>query len=301
MSSVRSMTGFAAAEGSFTEGVSFTLTLKSVNHRFLDLHLRLPGGCDALEMALRTFLKSRLKRGHVEVTLELGRVPGGALQINEAALDALVESLRATASRLGLAAEPDLTGLLRLPGVMTAEARSSRPAEPELTRDVMAAIEPVLERLQAVREAEGTALAAELCAGMERLRRASEEIVALRAGVKEAQFVRLRARLDELLAGAAVSEDRLLTEAGLLADRSDVEEEAVRLRTHMERFLAILEAGGAVGKQLDFLLQELSREANTTLAKTGSAAGPDGLRITELGLAMKMEIERAREQVQNLE
>ena len=123
----------------------------------------------------------------------------------------------------------------------------------------------------------------------------------LRAGVRQALFLRLRGKLEELLASSAVSEDRLVTEAGLLAEKSDVEEELVRLRTHIERFIGILDAGGAVGKRLEFLLQELSREANTTLSKTGSAAGPDGLRMTELGLEMKAELERAREQVQNLE
>ena len=107
--------------------------------------------------------------------------------------------------------------------------------------------------------------------------------------------------MKELLGGGVVSDERLLTEAAVLAEKSDVEEEIVRLRTHIEQFVSILDVGGAVGKRLDFLLQELSREANTTLSKTGSAAGPDGLQITQLGLEMKTEIERAREQVQNLE
>ena len=300
MSMIRSMTGFAAVEGNFADGTAFTLTLKSVNHRFLDLHLRLPNGLDLLEIELRRVLKGTIERGHVEVTLEVGRGAVVEHRINEQALEALVTSLRATAQRFGLAQEPELAALLRIPGVMTTEARSNRSAE-EMATGVMAVLPAAIERLQAVREQEGSDLAMELRSGMVRLMVVSDEVSALRAGVRRALYARLRAKLEELLGSSNVSEERLLLEAGLLAEKSDVEEELVRLRAHMERFQGILDGGGAVGKRLDFLLQELSREANTTLSKTGSAAGPDGLRMTELGLEMKTEIERAREQVQNLE
>ncbi len=301
MSVIRSMTGFAAVEGSFAEGAAFTLTLKSVNHRFLDLHFRLPSGCDTLEMEMRRMLKDTVERGHVEVTLELGRAGSTESRINHEVLDTLVEHLLAAGRRLGLTQEPQLAGLLRLPGVMTSEVRGSRVIDGEMTAVVMGAMMPAINRMQALREREGAELSAELRAGMARLLRASEAVSVLRAGVRQAQFLRLRERLEELLGKSGVSEDRVLTEAGLLAEKSDVEEEIVRLRSHTERFVGLLDEGGPVGKRLDFLLQELNREANTTLSKTGSAAGPDGLRITELGLEMKTEIERAREQVQNLE
>jgi uncharacterized protein (TIGR00255 family) len=136
---------------------------------------------------------------------------------------------------------------------------------------------------------------------MARLGTFAEEMAGLRNGVREAQFERLRGRLTELTDGVSVSEERLLAEAALLAEKSDVEEEVVRLRTHVDRFVAMLDEGGELGKRLDFLLQELNREANTMLSKTSGAAGKNSLRITELGLEMKAEIERAREQVQNLE
>lgn len=301
MSMVRSMTGFAAMEGEISKGVSFALSLKSVNHRFLDVQLRLPAGYDGLEMALRQLLKARLERGHVEVALEFGRATGSGFEINEAALESIVKSLRATGQRLGLTQEPELAGLLRLPGVMTSEGRMQRQPEAQVMAAVMQAMEPLLVQFNVTREREGAVLADELRRGMTRLREASETVSHLRTGVREAQVGRLRARLEELLAGVGVDQERLLTEAALLAERSDVEEEAVRLRAHADRFLEILDEGGGVGKRLDFLLQELNREANTTLAKTGAATGPDGLAITELGLVMKSEIERAREQVQNLE
>jgi len=136
---------------------------------------------------------------------------------------------------------------------------------------------------------------------MSRLQAFAEEVAGLRSGVREALFDRLRARLAELTQGVPVSEERLLAEAAVLAEKSDIEEEMVRLRTHVDHFRSLLDAGGELGKRLDFLLQELNREANTMLSKTSSASGVNGLRITELGLEMKAEIEKAREQVQNLE
>jgi uncharacterized protein (TIGR00255 family) len=155
--------------------------------------------------------------------------------------------------------------------------------------------------LNEVRAQEGAALGAELRASMLRLRAFAEEMAGLRNGVREAQFERLRSRLMELTQGVPVSEERLLAEAAVLAEKSDIEEEIVRLRTHVDRFVAMVDEGGELGKRLDFLLQELNREANTMLSKTSGASGSNSLRITELGLEMKAEIEKAREQVQNLE
>jgi uncharacterized protein (TIGR00255 family) len=134
-----------------------------------------------------------------------------------------------------------------------------------------------------------------------RLLTSANEVAQLRSGVRDALFGRLRARLVELMQGTSVSEERLLAEAAVLAEKSDVDEEIVRLRTHIDHFVGILDVGGEVGKRLDFLLQELNREANTMLSKTSGASGENSLRITELGLEMKAEIEKAREQVQNLE
>ena len=136
---------------------------------------------------------------------------------------------------------------------------------------------------------------------MARLGALTDEARELRAGVAAAEFAKLGARLSALLQGEGISEERMLAEAALLATRSDVEEELVRLKTHTGRFRETLAAGGEVGKPLDFLLQEMNREANTLLSKTGGNSGENGLRLTELGLQMKVELERAREQVQNLE
>ena len=136
---------------------------------------------------------------------------------------------------------------------------------------------------------------------MLRIREFAGEVSELRNGVREAQYERLRSRILELTQGAALSEERVLAEAAVLAEKSDIEEEIVRLRTHVDRFIALLDDGGELGKRLDFLLQELNRETNTLLSKTSGGMGRNGLRITELGLEMKSEIEKSREQVQNLE
>ncbi|CAN5655449.1 YicC family protein [soil metagenome] len=301
MSPIYSMTGFASVQATPPGQSGFTLTLKSVNHRFLDLNLRLPSQTDALEVQLRRALKERLKRGHIEVSLQLERKAAGGLQLNAPLLETYVAAYREAAELHGVTAEPDLNALLRLPGVMSFESSSNKEDSAGLEAAVLEQLGPLVDQLNEMRAQEGESLAGELRRSMGRLDALASEVSELRSDVRDAQFERLRGRIVELTKGLEVSEERLLAEAALLAERSDIEEEVVRLRTHVERFVAMLDEGGEVGKRLDFLLQELNREANTMLSKTSGAIGGNGLRITELGLEMKTEIERAREQVQNLE
>jgi len=295
------MTGYASVRGSVREDLGFTLTMKSVNHRFLDLQLRMPSYCDGLEMQLRRALKESLRRGHVDVTLQVERRANAEVQLNAGLLGAYMQAFRQAAESHGVTSQPDLNAMLRIPGVMSAESSVAAEDTPALEAAVMAQVGPLVEKLNEARAHEGAALAAELRGSMLRLRAFAEEMAGLRNGVREAQFERLRARLAELTEGIAVSEERVLTEAAVLAEKSDIEEEIVRLRTHIDRFLSMLDAGGELGKRLDFLLQELNREANTMLSKTSGATGVNSLRITEIGLEMKAEIEKAREQVQNIE
>ena len=301
MSELYSMTGYASVRGSAGENLGFTLTMKSVNHRFLDLHLRLPSYCDGLEVQLRRLLKEGLRRGHVEVTLQVERSANTEMQINAGLLSAYMEAFRGAATLYGLANEPDLNSMLRIPGMMSIESGVDVEDMSGLESSVLVQAGVVVAKLNEVRAQEGATLAVELRASMGRLRLLEEEMAGLRNGVREAQFDRLRARLAELTQGVSVSEERVLTEAAVLAEKSDIEEEIVRLRTHIDRFISMLDEGGELGKRLDFLLQELNREANTMLSKTSGATGVNSLRITELGLEMKAEIEKAREQVQNIE
>jgi uncharacterized protein (TIGR00255 family) len=309
---IHSMTGFATAQSATSDELDFTLTLKSVNHRFLDLSLRLPGDCDALEVALRRLIKERVKRGHLDVTLYVDRrakEQTQTIQLNRELLAAHVAAFHEAAKLHHFNVEPDLNELLKMPGVLATESMTATPDASRgaaLEAAVMAMAPALLDRLNEVRAAEGAVLAAELKASMLRLRTLAEEAAVLRAGAREAHYERLRTRIGELLkaddaAVAQATESRVLAEAALLVERSDIEEELVRLRAHIESFVEMLDAGGELGKRLDFLLQELNREANTMLSKTTGGDPSIGLRLTTVGLEMKTEIERAREQVQNLE
>jgi uncharacterized protein (TIGR00255 family) len=298
---VLSMTGFASLSGVQAGGRSLALTVKSVNHRHLDLQTRVPMGLDALEPGMRKAVKAAVRRGHVELTCVLEKeTQTVAIEWNEALVTAHVTAFRRAAEKFGVAQEPDLNGILRMPGVLSSSVGGTMDVG-EMEAPVLAAMEELLERFNAARALEGASLAEELKAGMARLGALTVEAKELRVGVAAAEFAKLKARLKTILEGEGVSEDRMLAEAALLATRSDVEEELVRLKTHVERFLELLEGGGELGRQLDFLLQEMNREANTLMSKTGSSSGDSGLRLTEVGLQMKVELERAREQVQNLE
>lgn len=285
--------------------LGYSLSIKSVNHRFLDLHLRLPANCDALEMQLRQLLKQKLLRGHVELTLQLERSAKPGLAYDRNIVAAYVAAHREAAAEHGIPSEPDLGAAFRLPGALTADAASSHEDMATLSSAVLESMEWLIAELHTMRAHEGAALVEELRGCMGRVSAAAGQAAGLRDVVRQASFERMRQRIAELLRSSGVEvatdDSRLMAEAAILAERSDVDEEIVRLRTHVDHFLRLLEQGGELGKKLDFLLQELNREANTLLSKTSGAASGSGLRITEIGLAIKGEIEKAREQVQNLE
>jgi uncharacterized protein (TIGR00255 family) len=292
---LRSMTGFAQVKGQVKE-LAFNLSIKSVNHRFLDIHFRLPANTDALEMNLRRVLKEKLARGHVDVTVSFDPSGASVMALNKQLVIGYVQAFRAAAVEAGLAAEPDLNAVLRLPGAFDAAVA---PAEEELTPAILPKLEEAIEALNKMREAEGRAMERELRGRMTHLLSAAAEVQKHRVAVLKNYAERLQTRMQEWL-GTSVDQDRIVQEAAMLADRSDIQEEIVRLEGHVEHFLALLDSTGEVGKKLDFLLQELNREANTLLSKTSGLAG-EAVRITEAGLAMKAEIEKAREQVQNIE
>jgi uncharacterized protein (TIGR00255 family) len=309
---IRSMTGFAQVKGEVQTNqgktaapldaarrngrMAFSLSLKSVNHRFLDLHFRLPSGTDSLEMQLRRLFKEKMARGHVEISLSLERSSNETFALNRELVGGYIAAFRAAAAEFSLAAEPDLNAVLRIPGALDA---ASEAADGELEAAVMARVEEVLDRLNQMREEEGRGIARELRERMTHLSNAAKGVQQHRRVVLQNYTERLHSRLQELL-GSTVDRERVLQEAALLVDRSDIQEEIVRLETHVAHFLGLLEEGGEIGKKLDFLLQEMNREANTLLSKTSGLAG-EALKITEAGLAMKAEIEKSREQVQNLE
>ncbi|HZE27927.1 MAG TPA: YicC/YloC family endoribonuclease [Terriglobales bacterium] len=293
---IRSMTGFAQVRGQVNGQLSFTLSLKSVNHRFLDLHFRMPSESDSLEMKLRRLLKEKVARGHLELSLSMDRGGGEGLALNRELVGGYIKAFRAAAAEFGLAAEPDLNVIVRMPGAMDA---STGAADGELENAVLGKIEEALGRLTEMRDEEGRGIERELRERMDHIQKASTGVERHRQAILHGYVEKLRARMQELI-GAQVDPERLLQEAALLVDRSDIQEELVRLQTHIKHFLSLLDEKGEVGKKLDFLLQEMNREANTLLSKTSGLAG-DALKITEMGLVMKSEIEKSREQVQNVE
>ena len=300
-SPIYSMTGFARVSGRVNDLLSWNLSLKSVNHRFLDLHMRMPAGAEPLEMRLRRLLKEKVLRGHLEVTLTVERGLRPSAHFDRDLMQGYIAAFRAAATETALKQEPDLNTIFRLPGVLTGETRFSEEEVQALEEDVAAQVGPLVEALNRMRGQEGASLARELGATMERLDNAVSQVAHMRQEVQRAYFERISQRISGLLNGhAGIDRDRVLQEAAMLAERSDVEEEVTRLRTHIQHFHSVLQAGGEMGKKLDFLLQEMNREANTLLSKTGGVSG-NGQRITDLGLGMKSEIEKAREQVQNLE
>jgi len=292
---IRSMTGFAQAKGQINN-LAFNVSVKSVNHRFLDLHFRLPSNTDSLEISMRRVLKEKLARGHVDVNLSFEQSGAVPLSLNKTLVSGYVQAFRAAAIEAGIAAEPDLNAVLRLPGALDTNVA---PADEELIPAVLPKLEHAVDQLNRVREEEGRAMDRELRERMEGIRKACAGVASFRNAVLKIYSDRLQARIQEWL-GSSVDPERILQEAAVLADRSDIQEELVRLNNHVEHFLSLLDTQGEVGKKMDFLLQEMNREANTLLSKTSGLAG-DAARITEAGLVMKSDIEKAREQVQNIE
>jgi uncharacterized protein (TIGR00255 family) len=299
---IYSMTGFARVQVRVHDQLSYTLSLKSVNHRFLDVQLRLPPGLDALEMELRKVLKDSLVRGHVELTLSPDRADHNSqlkAGYNRELVAGYIAAFSAAREEFGLTTgEPDLNAVLRMPGALQGENRGDEDLD-ALAESVQKEIVPLLDQLKIMRAREGESLKAILDGTLDRLAEATDGVAELRPEIEQRCQERLSQRL-LAATGPEFNRQRLLEEVAVIVERSDIAEELTRMTTHIGHFRELLAAGGEVGKKLDFLLQEMNREANTLLSKTGGVGGK-GTRITELGLAMKAEIEKAREQVQNVE
>ncbi|MDR3753597.1 MAG: YicC family protein [Terracidiphilus sp.] len=299
---ISSMTGFARVQVRVPTGnddqLSYTLTVKSVNHRFLDLQFRLPSGLDALEVELRRVLKENLIRGHVDVNLSLERNTQSRAGFNRDLIAGYLAAFDAARREHGLDGTPDLNAALRLPGALQGEDRKDDDLS-ALNASVLEQAVPLIEQLKVMRAREGQALEGILHGTLDRLAAATASVAELRPEIEQRYQERLAQRL-AAITGPEFNHQRVLEEVAVLVERSDISEELARMSAHIEHFRELLSAGGETGKKLDFLLQEMNREANTLLSKTGGVSGK-GMRITELGLAMKAEIEKAREQIQNVE
>lgn len=294
---LRSMTGFARSRRPLGEGEA-VVSLKSVNHRALDVQVHAPSAADPFENAIRAMIKQRVVRGHVEVRILLpDAAGGGGVSFNHQLLDAYLRAFREAARQHSIQAEPDLNVALRVPGMLvTVETDGTSETEAAL----MGGLAEALDGLNAFREREGAQIGEEMRRHNCQVAAAAAEMEKLREGAAGLFQKRLAERLQDLLKGVQVDPQRLAQEAAVLADRSDISEELARLKIHSSQLAGLLDAAGETGKKLDFLLQEMNRETNTILSKT-NGAGEAGLRITELALGAKAAIEKIREQSLNLE
>src|SRR4029077_17837341 len=212
--SIRSMTGFAQVKSQAGEGNSFTLSLKSVNHRFLDPQLRMPVEMDELEMKIRRVLKEQLARGHVDVTLNVDRGGGEGYEFNRELVGGYVEAFRKAAREFGTSGEPDLNNVFRMPGALGAMT----PLDGNFQTAVLAALDQAIQKLNIMREQEGSGMEAEMRRRLTSLEQATDEVSKLRAAVSKAYMEKVRARMQELMENA--DQDRILQEAAILAERS---------------------------------------------------------------------------------
>jgi len=293
---IRSMTGYGRAE---VVGARLALSVecKSVNHRHLDIALKLPRTVGTLEADARRLVQSAVARGRVDVSVSVNPIAGGTLNplsVNLTQAREYAEIARQVAEELSLGGGPTLGWLLEQPGVILREAEPTLSAE-ESWSLLEQALSRALGELQARREAEGEALGQELLGLHEGLVAHVEAMAELAPAAVERRAARLRARIQSLLGEASLDEGRIATEVAVWAEKTDITEELARLRAHLEQFALLLRAGGTVGRTLDFLVQEINREVNTV----GSKA--DDLEISQVVIAAKSALEKLREQAQNIE
>jgi uncharacterized protein (TIGR00255 family) len=288
------MTGYGAASVQ-TELLRASVTIRSLNHRFLELAVHLPRRLAVLEPELKALVQSRLKRGRVELSLQASLVggEGDLVVVSRPLVGALVRALRELRSEHGLAGEVTLSDVVRFPGALeVVEAGESGEA---LRAPVVALVEQALGVLEAMRRAEGANLARDLGDGLDALDAAVERLAALAEAGKAERREVLQQRVKELAVELGLDDARMYQEVVRQAERSDVTEELQRLRSHLQQFRDLMRAQEPAGKRLDFLAQELTREANTLGSKSQAS------RITQEVVVLKSLIERLREQVQNVE
>ena len=297
---LRSMTGYAAATAQ-QDGFALTVSLRSVNHRYFDLRTHFPEPLLPLEREARSTIQATNPRGHVDLKVAIEFAGGGDVVVDEALAGKYIEIFRRLGAAHGMATQMDAASLAQLPGVVARKGISAgSEISSELGTAFRSALNQAVAQWDAMRAEEAALLSEDMLHRVGGLGRATEQVERwVQDSLQEAQ-ARLAERLQSLAAPSGLDPARLAQEALLLAERTDPTEEIQRMKAHVKRFAALLEGEADAGRKLDFLLQEMQREANTLLAKV-AGLGPSSLRVTELGLEMKAEVEKLREQVENLQ
>lgn len=289
---MKSMTGFGRAQASLPDGTQLSITVRSVNHRFLDLSLKMRDDLGALEAPLRKLVSQAVARGHVDLSVRVARPAGGAVSLDGATAGRYVDEWRRLSEANGLPPELTARDLLSLPGVV-------RVGEDEAGESLGAAIletaGTALADFDASRSREGEALRSALGAILDRLEAGIARVDEAREGLGERLLAQLRERVAKLAASVPLDEARLAQEVALLADRADITEEIDRFRAHLVEARRLMSGGAASGKRLDVLSQELQREANTSSQKARE------LPLTRVLLDLKSDVEALKEQIQNVE
>ena len=297
---IHSMTGYSSGRVE-AEDFSLAVSLKSFNHRFLDLQIRLPAQLDFLEAQVRRLLKAHVLRGHVELTVTLERPASDSLRIDRKLLASLLRQIQEVKRELNLSSDPEVAGLLRLPGLLVeGGGEIAGPLAERIQQALESLLLDAMAELSQIRAREGEILERDLRARLEKLGELGGNVHQLADRVMASYQRRIEKRLHELVGAHELDPSRVAQEVVFLASRSDIAEEVVRFRSHVEQARGLLERELEVGKKLDFLLQEMNREANTILSKTADV--PEvGAEIGRQAIEMKYEVEKLREQAQNIE
>lgn len=291
---LRSMTGFGRGEGT-VQGRHIVCEFKSVNHKYFELNARITRGYLFLEDRLKAYLQSRLSRGKVDVFLQVENLEesGAQVQVNHALAEGYYNALMELKERCGLADEPSLSLLSRYPDVFT--VHKAPEDEEAVWQAVLQVAAPAVDSLLKMREAEGARLRADIAAKAGNILSLVEQVERLAPQAAACYRERLQNRIQELLGSNRFDEQRVLTEVAVFADKSAVDEETVRLRSHFAQLEKLMDSQEPVGRKIDFLVQEMNREANTIGSKSQNTE------IAYLVVDIKSEIEKIREQVQNVE
>lgn len=290
---INSMTGFGTAEGTVGQA-RVTVEVRTVNHRFFNSSIKLPSAFSAWEGDVREALRRHIARGHVSLSARIERIDDSPIQVDEARFSAYVTQLRELGKRHGMASELDLATVLRLPGVVVTGATEEAGGT---AAELVAVVEEAASALTQMRKEEGGRLAQSIRERVDIIEGALGRLADRSPARLAEQKARLERAVAELAGGVAVDPQRLAQEIAIMADRLDVSEELDRFKSHLHSFRATLDDDGRepVGKRLSFVLQEMLREANTTGSKANDAA-----MLAEV-VSVKEELERIREQVENLE
>jgi uncharacterized protein (TIGR00255 family) len=290
---ILSMTGYGTGSAQRDDTI-VSVEIKTVNHRFLDLHVRLSREYQSLESEIQQLLRGKLDRGRVDVSVTVQNSSGSAFQINSALIRNYLDAAEKIRGDFNLEGTLDMRAVLTLPGVLQNQEDASVDAA-ILSELVKQSMQEALAGVLKMRQQEGEALRADMMQNLASIEQSTDHIHALSGNSAAEHLELLRERLAQLLPQGGIDPQRLAQEAALIADKCDIGEEITRMRSHIEQYRKLLEAQEKPGKKLDFLLQEMQREANTILSKSGN------LEITQHGISIKTDVEKLREQVQNVE